>query len=163
MTNKPVISVYVTLDWKHNCGKACYSFDVNFHILSLTESYSWFFSFMLQHKSSFALFLFQFVSCRKRKWRFCGDLEKASGKGTPSHFIWSKNADVVVKEYRRKSGGKSEIMITVLTWFTGRFLWSRSSITGAISSFDSFYPNVFLLPVLHLPFTGPVCCGPSWC
>lgn len=106
---------------------------------------------------------FSLCLAEKESVAFVEISKKQGGKGIPSHFIWSKNADAVVKEYRRKSGGKSEIMITVLTWFTERFLWSRSSVTGAISSFDSFYPNVFLFPVLHLPFTGPTFCGSCWC
>lgn len=88
----------------------------------------------------------------KKKVAFVKISKKQGGKGIPSHFIWSKNADAVVKEYRRKSGRKSEIMITVLTWFTERFLWSCCSVTGAISSFDSFYLNVFLFASLTLAF-----------
>ena len=72
----------------------------------------------------------------------------------PSDFIWSKNADVVVNERRRKAGEKSEIMITVLTWFTDRFLWSPGSVTEAIPSFRLLSPNVFLSALLHLHFTG---------
>lgn len=112
------------------------------------------------HLTSFS---FSLCLAEKESFVFVEISKKQGEKGIPSHFIWSKNADAVVKEYRRKSGGKSEIMITVLTWFTERFLWSRSSVTGAISSFDFFYPNVFLLPVLHLPFTGPRFCGSCWC
>lgn len=83
------------------------------------------------------------------------------GKGMPSDFIWRKNADAVVNECRRKAGEKSEIMITVLTWFTDRFLWSPSSVTEVIPSFGSFSSNVFLSPGLHLHFIGLVFYG-SW-
>lgn len=73
------------------------------------------------------------------------------GKGLPSDVIWRKNADAVVNECRRKAGEKSEIMITVLTWFTDRFLWSRSSVTEAIPSFGSF-PQMFSYPCLTFVF-----------
>lgn len=64
------------------------------------------------------------------------------GKGMPLDFIWRKNADAVVNECRRKAGEKSKIMITVLTWFTDRFLWSPGSVTEVIPSFGSF-PQMF--------------------
>lgn len=59
----------------------------------------------------------------------------AKGKEMPSDFIWTKSADVVVNEYGRKAGGKSEIMITVLTRFTDRFLWSPISVIPSFASF----------------------------
>lgn len=86
-----------------------------------------------------------------------GTLRKArKRKGMALDFIWRKNADAVVNECRRKAGVKSEIMIAVLTWFTDRFLWSPGSVTEVIPSFGSFWPNVFLSPVLHLHFMGLV-------
>lgn len=51
---------------------------------------------------------------QKKKASFSLEISKGQGrKGIPSHFIWSKNADAVVKEYRRKSGGKSHSLDVV--------------------------------------------------
>lgn len=136
------------------CEKICFC-----HRLKTNDSFLSYFN-TDPHLTSFC---FSLCLAEKESVIFVEISKEQGGTGIPSHFIWSKNADAVVKEYRRKSGGKSEIMITVLTWFMERFLWSHSSVTEAISSFDSFYPNVFLLPVLHLPFTGPIFCGSRWC
>lgn len=67
------------------------------------------------------------------------------------------------RKKKKKLPKRSEIMITVLTWFTDRFLWSPGSVTEAIPSFGSFPQNVFLSLLLHLQFMGLVFCGPRWC
>lgn len=85
-----------------------------------------------------------------------GALEKVwKGKGKPSDFPRSKSADAAVNECRRKAGERREIMITVLTWFSDRFLWSPSSVTEAIPSFDSFPPKSFPIAALTLAFYRP--------
>lgn len=67
-------------------------------------------------------------------------------------FIWIKRADAVVNRCRLKAEETSEIMITVLTRFSDRFLWLPSSVTEAIPSFKSPPPKCFPFATLTLTF-----------